>query len=102
MTWQHYLKETRDALAPRFVELCEDIAGRYQELGFLQSEEKRSRAQGYHQSESTTVSGQERDASLATVEISADVVKLRGELEALKEERDLLRWILDGLDAPEH
>ena len=96
MTWQHYLKETRDELAPRFVELCEDIAGRSSELGFLLSEEKKARAAGFHESESTTVSGQERDASLATVDISTDIVRLRGELEALKEERDLLRWLLDA------
>ncbi len=98
MTWQHYLKETRDALLPRFVELCEDIAGRSSELGFLLSEEKKARASGFHQSEATTVSGQERDASLATVDISTDIVRLRGELEALKEERDLIRFLLD--DAP--
>lgn len=96
MSWQHYLKDTRDALLPRYVEICEDVAGRCEELGFLLSEEKRARASGYHQSESTTVSGQERDASLATTDISADILKLRGELEALKEERDLLRYVLDA------
>lgn len=96
MTWQHYLKDTPDSLVPRYVELCEDIAGRCQELGFLLSEEKKARAQGWHQSESTTVSGQERDASMATVDISSDILRLRGELEAGREERDLLRWLLDG------
>lgn len=99
MTWQHYLKDTRDELLPRYVDLCEDVAGRCEELGFLLSEEKRARALGYHQSEATTVSGQERDASLATTDISVDILKLRGELEALKEERDLLRWVFDATQA---
>ncbi len=96
MTWQHYLSETRDELLPRYVELSEEIAGREEELGVILSEEKRSRASGFHNSESTTVTGQERDASLAAVEDTAEYLKRRGELAALREEKEVVVRLLDA------
>ncbi len=96
MTWQHYLKETRDELKPRYVELCEDIAMRAEELGMMTADEKRTRAHTWKASEFTTVSGRDSEASASTADLSADILKLRSELEAVREERDLLRWLLDA------
>lgn len=95
MTWQSYLSESPDKLWVRFVELSEEIAGRIEELGIIQAEEKRSRAMGYHESESTTVTGQERDASLRATEDLAEYFKRRGELEALREEQTVVRMLLE-------
>ncbi len=99
MTWQSYLSEPPEKLLVRFVELCEEIAGREEELGMILSEEKRSRAAGFHNSESTTVTGQERDASLAAVEDTAEYLKGRGALAAMREEKEVLLLILERSDA---
>lgn len=95
MTWQSYLSEPKEKLWVRYVELTEDIAGRCEEIGAILAEEKRSRAQGYHNSESSSVSGQERDASLNATDDTAEYLRRRGELDALKEERDLIGRLLD-------
>ncbi len=84
----------------RFVELCEEIAGREEELGMILAEEKRSRANGFHTSEATTVTGQERDASLAAVEDTAEYLKNRGALAALREEKEVVTRLLDRSYAP--
>ncbi len=96
MTWQRYLKETRDELLPRYVELCEESATRAEELAMVLCDEKRARASGIHHSEFSSATGRDQDASLEAVSYSTEYVKLRGELEALREERDLLRWLLDA------
>ncbi len=96
MTWQHYLSDDRDKLQIRYVELSEEIAGRSEELGFLLSEEKRQRAHEWKSSEWTSVSGKDAEASAKTADVSADYLKLRGELEALKEEQAVVRWVLDA------
>ena len=96
MTWQHYLSEPHEKLLVRYVELSEEIAGREEELGIILAEEKRARAQGFHASESTSVAGQERDASLAAVEDTAEYLKRRGELAALREEKEVVVRILDA------
>lgn len=96
MTWQHYLKETRDELLPRYVELCEESATRAEELAMVLADEKRARASGIHHSEFSSATGRDQDASLEAVSYSTEYIKLRGELEALREERDLLRWLLDA------
>ncbi len=95
MTWQSYLSEPTEKLLIRYVEIAEEIAGRAEELGAILAEEKRARAQGFHTSESSSVAGQERDASLAAVEDTAEYLKRRGELEALREEKDVLIRLLD-------
>lgn len=100
MTWQHYLTDTAETLIPRHVELCEDIASRIEELGFVQAEEKRKRAEVWKSSEFTSASGRDSEASAFSAEMTADIIKLRSELEALREERDLIRWILDAVDDP--
>ncbi len=100
MSWQSYLSEPHEKLLVRFTELCEEIAGREEELGMILSEEKRNRARGFHDSESTSVSGQERDATLAATEDSAEFFKRKGELLALREEKEVLIRLLDeGTDA---
>ncbi len=96
MTWQHYLSDTRDELLPRYVELCEESATRAEELAMVLAEEKRARASGMHHSEFSSATGRDQDASLEAVSYSTEYIKLRGELEALREERDLLRWLLDA------
>ncbi len=95
MSWQSYLSEPPEKLLIRYVELAEEIAGREEELGMILAEEKRSRASGFHTSEATTVTGQERDASLAAVEDTAEYFKRRGELAALREEKEVLVRLLD-------
>ncbi len=59
------------------------------------AEEKNARASGMHHSEFSSATGRDQDASLEAISYSTEYIKLRGELEALREERDLLRWLLD-------
>ncbi len=99
MTWQHYLTDTRDELLPRYVELCEESATRAEELAMVLAEEKRARASGMHHSEFTSATGRDQDAALEAVSYSTEYIKLRGELEALREERDLIRYVLDNAPA---
>ncbi len=101
MTWQSYLSEPEEKLLIRYVEITEEIAGRAEELGAILAEEKRARAQGFHTSESSSVAGQERDASLAAVEDTAEYLKRRGELEALREEQSVLAMLLERHASPE-
>jgi chromosome segregation ATPase len=98
MPWQHYLTDDRDKLEARYVELSEESASRAEELGMLQAEEKRTRARAWRESEFTSVSGRDAEASVEASDVSAEYLKLRSELEALREERDLLRWRLDASD----
>ncbi len=100
MSWRSYIDDSPEKLLIRFVELCEEIAGREEELGMILSEEKRARARGFHTSESSTVTGQERDAALAAVEDTAEYLKRRGDLAALREEKEVLVRLLERSDAP--
>jgi len=95
MTWQHYLSDTRDELLPRYVELCEEVAMRSEELGLLYADEKRARAEGFRNSEFTSVSGMEHSASLQATDVSCEIFKLKAELDAVREERDIVRFALD-------
>lgn len=101
MTWQHYLKDTRDELLPRYVELCEDIAVRMEELAVVQVDEKTARVHGFKTSESTAVTGREWDATSEALSATSEVIKLRAELEAIREERELIRYILDSASGPD-
>ncbi len=99
MTWQAYLDYSPEKLLVRLLDIQEEIAGREEELGIILAEEKRSRANGFHTSESSSVSGQERDASLAATEDSAEFFKRKGQLLALREEKEVLIRLLEGTDA---
>ncbi len=93
--WREYLKFSREALIERLIEVVQEQAGLAQEISMMQATERRAKAQGWSESQETTVTGRERSASLNALEITATVIDSQGRKEALALEADLLKLLLD-------
>jgi hypothetical protein len=93
VSWTRYLEMDRGEVLERYAELAQEIAGRSEEVGRLQAEEKEERARGWRQSAEETVSGRERDAAAAALTVTSSLLRCQGELAALCEERDFLKLV---------
>lgn len=62
----------------------------------MQGDEIASKAEAWMHSTETTVTGRERDVELSTYIITSEILRIRGRIESLKEERDYLLYLLGG------
>ena len=73
------------------------LADNYLQLGMLQSQERESKLRAFFNSTSRSVSEREKEAEFACMMISTEIIKVRGEVNALVEEKsyvqECLRWL---------
>lgn len=91
---QAYPTWSRADLISRLAKLVTELSATTQEYYRMQANETRTKAEAFIQSAETTIAGRERDVSLSTYNTTASVLETRGYLDALKEERQFILFLL--------
>lgn len=80
----------RSALIERLADVTTQLASLTEAWWTMQADEVRTKAEAFIDSTAESIAGKERDVNLATYHISASVLETRGQVDALKEERNYL------------
>ena len=74
----------------RLAVVNEDISIRHRELGELIAAETEGRVRAFESSHESTVTGRDRYASLLVLDLTVDIIKIKGEIRALENEQKYL------------
>ena len=96
---QEYPSWERPPLISRLSDVTTQLVEYLKDYYRMQGDETRSKADAWMSSTETTVSGRQRDVDLATYHVSATILEIRGEIEALKLEREFILYILGDRSA---
>lgn len=83
---------TRTERLQRLNQLAAELAQAHRELADLLATEHEAKVQSWFASDETTIQGRDRIASLNALHLSLDIIKQKGEIAAMMEERDNLRF----------
>jgi hypothetical protein len=92
--WRGYLKATRDEIFDRLSEIYQELSGLHVEIAMVHVAEKRAKVDGYARSQDPAVTARTKDGEVNAIELTATVLQLAGQIEALQCERDLLLLLL--------
>lgn len=76
----------------RLEEIARELIGLYQQHAMILGDEVRAKVEGFQRSQETSVSGRERDGQWQGLEATVQAFKVQGQIKALQEERDMLRF----------
>lgn len=99
VSFADYLEYGRAELLGRLAEVTQELVDGIREHGIMVEQEKRAKIEGYRYSEESTVTGKGRDADLHALEASCEVIRIRAEVDLLREEQTLLRTLLEWTNA---
>lgn len=91
-----YLEQSNEKLTLRFLDVAAELAGLAEEIAMVHADERQEKVRGFHRSEEHTVSARERDADAQALNATITLFQLRGRAEALREEKEVLRFLLDA------
>jgi hypothetical protein len=91
-----YAKEAEE-LFTKLSNVTTSLADYYLQLGMLQAQEREKKVLAYHNSGARTVTDKEKDAELSALHITLEIFKVRGEINALCEDKtyiqERLKWL---------
>ncbi len=82
-------------LVERLIQVVEELAGLHKELAAVLQAERQAKINTFAQSQAETVTAREREANLMSLDMTCAVYDVKGQIEALVEERDLLRLLIE-------
>lgn len=83
----------------RLRDITRELIALHRSLAMLVAEEKEQRISAYLNAPENSVSGRERLADSTVLDVTTEIIKAKGEIAALSEERDFLRLYIGGLNA---
>lgn len=90
-----YARWDQQQLIDRLCIVASELATGFDELAMVYEDEKRSKIQGYVESQETTHAGREREAQHRALDATIEVFRVRAQQDALAEERNLLRLLIE-------
>lgn len=78
----------------RLLEVTDELARKHNELASLAAAEKEGKVTGYFRAEEKSVSARDREAEFQVLNVTTDIIRLKGQIAALEvEHRTLLAWM---------
>lgn len=96
---QTYPDWDRPRLLARLGEIVAELSSLQRDYYRMQADETRTKADAFIGSMEQTIAGKTRDVELATYHITSSILEVRGEVEALREERNFIILLLGGNNA---
>lgn len=85
---------SRQEALERYFDVTRELSSLHRELAEILIAEKDGRIRSYMASDETSVTGRERVADFHVLNLSLDVLKIKGEIAALNEEKEALYLLL--------
>jgi hypothetical protein len=89
-----YTFKSKLELMERYAKLISELANLNIELSEVLQDEHRTKYDAWQSSQEQSVNGRDRDAVIATINLTTELHKLRGEIIALKEEKELIEFLV--------
>ncbi len=77
-----------------YLNCCSEIAKTNIELSDAMQQEHRDRYNAFRNSIENSISARDKEATILTIELTTEIIKLRGEILALKEEKTILEFLI--------
>lgn len=90
-----YLTYTTEKLYGRLAEIVTELVTIYSEIADMDADELRERARAYLESQASTVTGRQQDATINSVLPATEAILLRARRDALNEEKQFVLRLLD-------
>lgn len=94
MNFTAYPRHLNDELIARYAIVHTELSNLNIELADLFQQEHELKYRTWQESTEQTVNGRDRDSTIATVTITNEIHKVRGEIQALKGEQTLIEFII--------
>lgn len=83
----------------RFAEVARELMSAHRELATLLAAEHEAKVTSWFEAQEDTLKARDRIADFNAMPLTLDIIKLKGEITALREEKDWLTILLCGKDA---